>query len=456
MPRRQIPRREFVRGTAAASIFTIVPRHVLGRGFRAPSDTLNVACIGVGGMGENDVRNVAAAGENVVALCDVDWNAAEISFRSHPQARRYKDFRELLARESDIDAVTVTTPDHAHAVITLAALQAGKHVYTQKPLVRTLAEVRAVREAARRVPRLVTQMGNQGHAGEGVRLMREWVEAGLIGNVREVHFWTNRPIWPQGIDRPTELHAPPPTLDWDLWLGPAPERPYNPAYAPFRWRGWWDFGTGALGDMACHLMDAAYWILDLGYPNRVAAECSRLYDETAPKSTRVTFWYPARGNRGEVMVVWRDGALVAPKPHEWPDDEPWPFRQDGGQLWIGEEGKMTAGVYAENPRLLDPARMREVTEKPLPVRYPRTDGVHKEWFNAIRTSTRAGSDFAGHASGLTEMILHGCLAQRMGTTLDVDPATGRILTSVPEAYVNPTYRDGWALSGSSRTATQQR
>ncbi len=445
MTRRAIPRRDFIRGTAAAGAFTIVPRRVLGRGHRAPSDTLNVACIGVGGMGTNDVRNVARAGENIVALCDVNSVAAAESFRSHPQARRYEDWRVLLEQERDIDAVTVSTPDHTHAAITMAALRAGKHVYTQKPLVRTLAEARAVREAASQRSRLVTQMGNQGHAGEGVRLMREWVEAGVIGTVREVHFWTNRPIWPQGINRPTELHVPRPTFNWDLWLGPARERSYNPAYAPFRWRGWWDFGTGALGDMACHLMDAAYWILDLGYPRRIEAECSQLFTETAPKSTRVTFHYPARGGRPEVTVVWRDGALVPPRPAEWPEQQPWPWRQDGGQLWLGDEGKMTAGVYAEDPTLLDADRMRQITEQPLEQRYPRTEGLHREWFTAIKEGTRAGSDFAGHASGLTEMILLGCLAQRMGTTIDVDPETGRIITGVPEDFVNPDYRVGWSL-----------
>lgn len=442
---RQIPRRDFVRGAAAAGAFTIVPRHVLGRGYRAPSDMLNVACVGVGGMGANDVRNVAQAGENVVALCDVDWEAADDSFRDHSQARRYKDYREMLAQETDVDAVTVTTPDHTHAVITLAAMRAGKHVYTQKPLVRTLAESRAVRAAAGNMTSLVTQMGNQGHAAEGVRKLREWIEAGLIGTVREVHFWTNRPIWPQGIQRPTELHVPRPTLDWDLWLGPAHERPYHPAYAPFRWRGWWDFGTGALGDMACHLMDGAYWILDLGYPSRIEAECSRLFDETAPQSSRVTFHFPAGNRRPAVTVVWRDGALVPPRPTDWPDHEEWPYANDGGQLWIGDEGQLTAGVYGEEPRLLDQERMRAVTEEPLEEHYPRTEGVHKEWFAAIREGTKAGSDFAGHATGLTEMILLGCLAQRMGTTIDLDPQTGRILTDVPTEFVEPSYRSGWSL-----------
>lgn len=443
----RIPRRRFVQeSAAAAAAFTIVPRHVLGRGHQAPSDTVSVACIGVGGMGRNDVRGIAQAGANISALCDVDDEAAAESYRAFPRARKYKDFRELFDRERDVDAISISTPDHGHAAATMLALRAGKHCRTQKPLTRTIAEARAIRDAAAQRPRLVTQMGNQGHANEGVRIMREWVEAGLIGTVREVHIWTNRPIWPQGIQRPTEAHNPRPSLDWNLWLGPAPDRPYNPAYAPFRWRGWWDFGTGALGDMACHLMDAAYWILDLGYPSHVEAECSQLFTETAPRSSRVTFQYQAQGSRPPVTVVWRDGALVAPRPAEWPTTELWPFGDDGGQLWIGDQGKMTAGVYAENPRLLDAARMAEVTAHPLEQRYPRIPGGgYAEFVNAIKNGTRAGSDFATHATGLTEMILFGCLAQRLGASLDVEPATGRIITSIPGDWVTPTYRRGWSL-----------
>ncbi len=438
-----VSRRSFVEGSAAAGLFTIVRPHVLGRGHRAPSDTVRLAQIGVGGQGRSDIRGLAAAGANIVAMCDVDDDAAADSYRQFPQARRYKDFRELIDRERDLDAVSITTPDHCHASATLLALRAGKHVRTQKPLTRTIAEARAIRTAAAQRPRLVTQMGNQGHANDGVRLMREWIEGGLIGAVREVHIWTNRPIWPQGILRPTEAHNPRPTLDWYLWLGPAPDRPYNPAYAPFRWRGWWDFGTGALGDMACHLMDAAYWILDLGYPTHIEAETSALFAETAPKSSRVTFQYPAKGTRGPVTVVWRDGALVAPRPAEWPATDPWPFGDDGGQLWIGDQGKLTAGVYAESPRLLDAAKMAEVTAHPLPVRYPRTPGVYPEFINAITTSQRAGSDFANHATGLTEMILLGCLAQRLGASIDLEPASGRIVTALPTNWITPEYRHGW-------------
>ncbi|HXI19498.1 MAG TPA: Gfo/Idh/MocA family oxidoreductase, partial [Gemmatimonadales bacterium] len=307
MPRDPISRRSFVNSVAAgAAAFHIVPRHVLGRGYRAPSDTLNVACIGVGGMGRNDVRGME--GENLVALCDVDWDSAEDAFRTYPDARRYRDYREMLDREEKhLDAVTVSTPDHSHAPAAMLALKAGKHVYCQKPLARTLGEVQALMDEAARRPKQMTQMGNQGHTFEGTRQIREYTEAGAIGTVREVHYWTNRPIWAQAMDRPTDLHAPPLLLDWNLWLGPAPERPYHPTYCPFSWRGWWDFGTGALGDMACHGMDAAFWALDLGHPSRVVPETTRRYPESAPKSSRVTYSFPAKGNRPAVTVIWRDG-----------------------------------------------------------------------------------------------------------------------------------------------------
>src|SRR5438874_1965499 len=279
MSRKRISRRKFVGDVGAGVAFTIVPRPVLGRCCRATCDKLNVACIGVGGMGRNDVRGME--GENIYALCDVDWKAAEDAFQSYPKAKRYRDYREMLDKESkSIDAVTVSTPDHSHTAAGLLAMKAGRHTYIQKPLARTMGAVRVLAEYARTHPKLMTQMGNQGHAREGTRQIREWVEAGAIGTVREVQFWTNRPIWPQAIDRPLEEYYVPATLDWNLWLGTAPERPYHPAYVPFKWRGFWDFGTGALGDMACHIMDAAYWALDLGLPARIEPESTPLFKET--------------------------------------------------------------------------------------------------------------------------------------------------------------------------------
>src|SRR5258708_2830349 len=281
MARKRISRRKFVGAVGAGVSFPIVPRHVPGRALRAPSDKLNVACIGVGGMGRKDVKGME--GEKIYALCDVDWKNADDALQSYPKAKRYKDYREMIDREGkSIDAVTVSTPDHSHTAAGLLALRAGKHTYIQKPLARTLAEVRALSEYARAHPKLGTQMGTRGRGREATGRRREGVEGGAIGPGREVHFGTNRRIGPQAIDRPLEEYYAPATLDWNLWLGPAPERPYHPAYAPFKWRGWWDFGTGALGDMACHIMDAAYWALDLGLPARVEPGAAPPFKETAP------------------------------------------------------------------------------------------------------------------------------------------------------------------------------
>ena len=445
MARKRISRRTFVSGAGNAALaFTIVPRHVLGRGYRAPSDTLSVACIGIGGMGANDVKGMSV--EHIYALCDVDQHQGEGSFNAFPQAKRYTDYREMLAKEKDnIDVVTVTTPDHSHAPAAMLAMKAGKATYVQKPLARLIGEVRALEDAARKY-KVPTQMGNQGHAREGTRQIREWVEAGAIGTVKEVHFWTNRPIWPQAIDRPLEDYHVPPWLDWDLWLGPAPERPYHPAYAPFKWRGWWDFGCGALGDMACHIMDAAFWTLQLKYPQRVEVEYSALYTETAPRISRITYDFPARGNRPAVRLVWRDGSLFPPKPDEVPDNEPWPPTDDGGQVWYGTDGKLHAGTYGDGPRLLDPKKQQEITANPPPIKYPRTDGVYAEFIKAIKSGGTGGSAFDLHSGPLSEMVLLGNLAIRVGRNLELNPETGEVTNcKIPDALIKPSYRAGWSL-----------
>jgi predicted dehydrogenase len=438
-----IPRRDFVRDVAAAgAVFHIVPRHVLGgRSHRAPSDTLNVACIGVGGMGWNDVQGMS--GENIYALCDVDAERADRAFRRFRGARRYEDFRVMLEQDGDsIDAVTVSTPDHTHTVAAMMALGMGKHVYCQKPLTRTIGEARQLARAARAAG-VATQMGNQGHSWEGTRQIREWVEAGWIGTVREVQYWTNRPIWPQAIDRPLELYHVPRHLNWDLWLGPAPERPYHPAYAPFNWRGWWDYGTGALGDIACHAMDAAFWALELGYPTRIAAESTPLFEETAPAVSRIVYDFPARGNRGPIKVVWRDGNLAPPRPHDLAEGRRWPFGTSG-QLWVGDEGTLFAGIYGDNPRLVNEERNAALMADPPEERYPRTEGVYEEWIGACKNGGKAGSDFTDHAGPLTEMVLLGNLAVRAAKVLEIDPRTGQVTnTEIPKEYVDSEYREGW-------------
>jgi len=444
MARKRISRRRFVGDVAAGMAFTIVPRRVLGRGFQAPSDTLNIACIGVGGMGVTDVRGVGKT-ENIYALCDVDDRQAAASVAAFPKAKRFKDFRVMLEKEGkNIDAVMVSTPDHTHAVAAMLAMKMGKHTRVQKPLARTLWEVRQLEQAARRY-KVATQMGNQGHSQEGTRQIREWVEVGAIGTVREIQYWTNRPIWPQALERPLEdLHTPP-WLDWDLWLGPAPARPYHTAYAPFRWRGWWDFGTGALGDIACHSMDAAFWTLGLGWPTRVECESTKLFAEAAPACSRITYSFPAKGSRPDTKVVWRDGSLFPPRPPEVAAEQPWP-PDSSGQLWIGDAGKLIAGIYGEEPRVLDPARQAELTAHPPAQKYPRTEGVYPEWIAACKGGPAAGSGFAEHAGPLTEMVLLGNLAVRVGRTLEINPQTGEVTnTTIPEDYIRPQYRAGWSL-----------
>ena len=446
MSPKDLDRRTFVGGLAAAGAIAALPRPLHALADRQqPTQKLRVACIGVGGMGFTDVRGMS--GEQLVAFADVDWKSAERAFRAFPNARRYKDYREMLEKERNtIDAVTVSTPDHVHAAAAMMALKMGKHVYCQKPLARTIGEVRALKSEAARRPRQATQMGNQGHSGEGIRLIREWVEAGLIGPVRRVEYWTNRPIWPQAFNRSSIAHNIPETLDWNLWLGPAKERPYSPAYAPFSWRGWWDFGTGAMGDMACHLMDAAYWTLGLRYPSRITPESTLLFSETAPTSERIEYEFPAIGDRPAVTLSWRDGSLFPPRPEGWPEVEDWPFDREGGQVWYGDKGMLLAGTYGENPRLLDPKVAAEVAATPLPKKYPRTEGVYKEWISAIREGKQPGSDFAGYAGPMTEMIVIGCLATRMGQSLVMDPETGMIKNATPPSeWVNPTFRQGWSL-----------
>ena len=302
-----ISRRQLLGSAVAVGAFTIVPSYVLGlEGQKPPSEKLNIATVGAGGMGRGNTKRCADAGENIVALCDVDDKKAADVYKTYPNAKTYKDFRKMLEEQKNIDAVIVATPDHTHAVAAIMAIKMGKHVYCQKPLTRTVYEARKLTEAAREA-KVATQMGNQGHSGEGIRLVCEWIWAGAIGPVRDVHAWTNRPVWAQGIDRPKEKPPIPKELDWDLWIGPSPERPYNPCYHPFAWRAWVDFGSGALGDMACHILDPAFWALKLKYPVAVEA-CSSTrmagsgWDKVGvrdsyPDASIVRYKFPARDIR---------------------------------------------------------------------------------------------------------------------------------------------------------------
>jgi len=396
--------------------------------FCPPNRKLRIACVGCGGKGASDIAGVA--GEEIVALCDVDKMRGMASFRKYPDVKLYKDFRQMLTEMNDkIDAVVVSTPDHMHFPVAYMAIQMGKHVYVQKPLSHTIWEARTLTEAARKFG-VVTQMGNQGHAKEGTRLMKEWVQSGSIGPVREIHFWTNRPIWPQGLTRPTEVMTPPSSLDWNRWLGVAPERPYNKCYLPFSWRGWWDFGCGALGDMACHIMDAGFWAVDLKYPISVEAESEGGTEESAPKSSVITYQFPARGNQPPVTVKWYDGGKLPPHPKELEADRK--ISPGGGQILIGDNGAiMDTSSYCESPRLIPEARMREFKrpEKTIP-RVPDGD-PYKEWIAGCKGGPMPGSNF-DHSGPLTEMVLLGNLAIRLKKKIEWDGPNMKP-TNAPEA-----------------------
>lgn len=423
MPSKSASRRKFIRNSSlAAAGFFIVPRHVLGKGHIAPSDTLNVAGIGVGGKGQSDLAEFFKSKKvNIVGLCDVDDRAAAASRKAFPKAPYYRDFREMLAKENkNIDAVSISTPDHTHANATLAAMQLGKHVYTQKPLTHDIYEARLLTEAAKRY-KVVTQMGNQGGSGEGVRRSKELVDAGLIGEVHTVHCWTNRPVWPQGIPTPSGKHDIPKELDWDLWLGPAQHIDYNPAYIPFNWRGWWAFGTGALGDMACHIMDPVYRILPIDYPESVECSVANIwkdmwvegnYVDGCPPSSIIHLSYPRKDGKGKIKVSWHDGGLLPARPDELLPEEAF-GNWDGGALFIGDKGKLLMDCYGENPRLLPTVKMKE-SNLPAPTLKRVPEGHYVQWVNACiaghgKAETSSPFEFAGP---FTESILIGNLAIR--------------------------------------------
>jgi len=453
-PSKKHSRRAFLSATAAAGFsFTIVPRHVLGgAGLVPPSERINVAGIGAGGMGGGDIATVARLGANIVALCDVDEVRAAGSFNAFPNARRYKDFRVMLDKEAkSIDAVTVGTPDHIHAVASMAALRAGKHVYCQKPLTHTLVECRELTKAARSAG-VATSMGNQGHASEGSRLTNEWLQAGVIGEVREVHVWSDRAgqLWKQGIGRPTDTPAVPSTLDWDLWLGPVRERPYHHAYAPVSWRGWWDFGTGALGDMGCHIIDHPVWALKLGAPTSVEARTTidgtflaenKLNYETYPVAAIIYYDFPARGALPPVRMTWYDGGLMPAVPVEMPAGQSLP---GNGVLYVGSEGKMYHGSHGGMPQLL-PAALDEKA-KQVAKTIERSPGHYEEWVAACKGG-KPPVDAFDYSGPLTETVLLGVLSLRApGRRLEWDSANQKV-TNAPELnqYVHIEYRKGWTL-----------
>jgi predicted dehydrogenase len=447
-------RREFLTAAGAAAFsFTIVPRHVLGgAGFVPPSERVNLAGIGAGGMGGGDIATHARNGANIVALCDVDDERAAGSFNAFPNARRYKDFREMIDKEAkSIDAVTVGTPDHIHAVASMAAIRGGKHVYCQKPLTHTLHECRELTRAAHAAG-VATQMGNQGHATEGARLTNEWIQSGVIGDVREVHVWSDRAgrLWKQGIGRPSDTPAVPSSLDWNLWLGPVHERPYHPAYAPVSWRGWRDFGTGALGDMGCHIIDHPVWALDLGTPAVVEARATldgsvlaneKPNFETYPIAAIITYEFPARGKLPPVRMTWYEGGLMPPTPAELPAGRQ---LHSNGVLYVGTKGKLHHSSHGGMPELL-PAALHEQA-KNVPKTMARSPGHYEEWLLACKGGPRPVSNF-DYSGPLTEIVLLGVLALRApGTRIEWDSVNMKV-KNAPELdqYVHTEYRTGWRL-----------
>lgn len=441
-----VSRRRFLKDGAAIAAFTVVPRHVLG-GPRhvAPSEKLDIAGIGIGGRGEGDLHECGS--ENIVALCDVDDAHAARVYKKYPKARKWRDFRKMLDEQKDIDAVVIATPDHLHAVCAMAAIKRGKHVYCEKPLSHCIWEARQMTEAARAAG-VATQLGNQGQATEGNRLVSEFIWDGAIGPVREVHAWSNRYISPRGIGRPPETPPVPDTLDWDLWLGPAQHRPYHPAYLPFRWRGWWDFGTGVLGDIGCHQLDPVFRALKLGYPTTVEA-CSSNMDEgvgvkqeTAPKASIVRFEFPQRQDMGPLTLTWYDGGLMPQRPPELQEGRR--FGNADDNLFIGDKGKMLGH------RLIPEAKMKDYDKPPQMI--PRSPGHHKEWLIACKGGPPARSNF-DWAGPLTEVVLLGNVALKMekqlyekGLKLHYDGPNMKV-TNLPEAdrYIRDAYRDGWTL-----------
>jgi predicted dehydrogenase len=465
-----ISRRGFLTGTiGSVAGFTVLPRYVLGgAGFTPPSEKLNVALIGAGGQGINDMRALLECSDvQVIAICDVSEKTEAILERSitgrmpalrivnqHYSAKgqtkdygkcaEYADFRKMFDKQKNIDAVLIATPDHNHAIATMWAIKNKKHVYCEKPLTYSIFEARKIAQAAKEAG-IVTQMGNQGHSGEGIRMTVEWIRDGAIGDVREVHSWSNfqgrQAYTPE--TRPTERPPVPKGLDWDLWLGPRPKRPYHPAYHPAFWRAWWDFGNSTIGDMACHNLDPAFWALDLGHPESVEASSSNFNDETAPVSAIYYYQFPARGKLLPVKVTWYSSGILPQKPEELEEER---LLTGGGNgiLFIGDKGKIMCDGWGGTPQIIPQSKMREYKQPSKTI--PRVDGDHfRDWVNACKNGTKACSDFS-YSGPMTEVVLLGNVALRTGKKLYWN-AGNMSATNAPEAgqFIHPAYHNGWTL-----------
>lgn len=436
----------------------------------SPNEKLNIGVVGAAGKGASDTDHCAS--ENIVALCDVDEAHAASQIKKYPKARFYRDWRKMLEQEKSLDAVIISTPDHMHGIVAATAIRMGKHVYCQKPLTQTVYEARLLRKLARQY-RVVTQMGNQGSAEDGLRRAVECIQAGLIGQVREVHVWSNRPIWPQGMGRPSGEDPVPPTLDWDLWLGRAPWRPYKKdVYHPFNWRGWLDFGTGALGDMACHTANMPFRALKLGYPTEVEAWSSGMNKESYPLKSRIRFQFPAREGMAPVTFWWYDGGNPLkdnPYRHDGSNKPPREVTADveammgtvpgSGCVLIGDKGVLFspddygARFFVKlkgDKEMVDGQRHEAVKASPQTIERNPFDGdadrrQHLEWIAACKGNGKCYSDF-DIAAYLTEIILLGCVALQVGRRLEWDGPNMRA-KNAPEAdqYIKRTYRKGWEI-----------
>jgi predicted dehydrogenase len=450
---RKTNRRDFLKQSTLAGVGFWAAGGVALAKSKAANEKLNVAIIGAGGQGGGNLKAIAGLGENIVALCDVDEQRAKEAFEKFTKAEKFNDFRKMLEKRKDIDAVVVSTPDHQHAVAGVMAMKMGRHLYCEKPLTHDVYEARVMRETAKKY-NVATQMGNMGTASSGFREGVEIIQSGALGPIEEVHVWSNRPIWPQGVDRPKDTPPVPKTLSWDLWLGTAPDRPYavyppnekgerKPAYHPFAWRGWWDFGTGALGDMACHTVNLPFMGLKLAYPTSIEAETSGTNGDSYPKWSTIHFQFPARGELPAVKLTWYDGGK---KPAADILDKYLKGRKiDGsGCLLIGEKGALySRSDYGEDHLLLPQEEF--AGHKPPTPTLPRSPGHHKEWILACKGGKPAMANF-DYAALLTEAILLGNLAMRVGKKVEWDGENMKS-TNCPEAeqFVRRQYRGGWSL-----------
>ena len=453
----KVSRRNFIKKSSAIAAFTILPRHVLGgTNYTPPSEKLNIACIGAGGRGAHDLNEMGYETDhfNVVGLCDLDENYMKRKIKSVcPQfldVAYYNDYRKMFDKiGKDIDGVIISTPDHTHAVITMDCMKRGKHVYTQKPLTHNIYEARLLKETARNL-KLVSQMGIQNHSSQILRRGIDLLQSGVLGSIREVHLWTDRPAWRQEISRPKDTPPIPDGFDWDQWIGPAPYRPYHPGYHPFHWRGYWDFGTGALGDMGCHIFDQPFWALDLRDPTSIEAVASntgwwqpdRDLSETGPIASIIRYEFPKRGNREALTLYWYDGGLRPLRPKQFDDRRTFPAN---GIMYVGDNGTAMC-PFIGMPRLLPESKMKDFKYPEQII--PNSPGHFKEWIDACTGTGALPHANFDYSSDLTETVLLGCLALRAGAGKKyMWDAKNMKAANCAEAdgLINEPYREGWAL-----------